>query len=312
MAVFRLSRRIGIISLLGAVLVGATIWLLVINHQRIQPVRMRTSEPGFSKQPNPKATAPPASPPPAPAPSATQSVTPSRAIWTPAPTTSWQWQLSTPVDLIVNAQMYDIDLFTNDASVVAQLHAMNRKAVCYISVGSYEDWRPDANMFPASIIGNDYVGWPGEKWLDIRRIDMLGPIMQARFDQCRNKGFDAIEPDNIHGYSEATGFPISYQDQLTYNTWLANEAHKRGLSIGLKSDRDQAADLVAAYDWALDEECHEFQECDKLAPFINAGKAVFNAEYTLPPDQFCADANARNFNAIYKHRELDTYRVSCR
>jgi hypothetical protein len=236
------------------------------------------------------------------------------AIWRPALNTSWQWQLSMPVDQSVAAAMYDIDLFENDASVVAALHAQGRKVVCYISVGSWENWRPDKDQFPLEVIGNDYAGWPGEKWLDIRRIDVLGPIMRARFDLCQVKGFDAIEPDNIDGYTNATGFPLTAQDQLTYNTWLANEAHARGLSIGLKNDADQVGELLPYFDWALTEDCFDQGWCNQLSPFVSAGKAVFAAEYTdtgLTIDQFCPQADALNFNAILKHRSLDTWRQAC-
>ena len=31
------------------------------------------------------------------------------------------------------------------------------------------------------------------------------------------------------------GFPLTYQDQLQYALWLADEAHKRGLAIGVKN-----------------------------------------------------------------------------
>ena len=169
---------------------------------------------------------------------------PSVEIWRPALNTSWQWQLEAlPVDLSVDVEMYDIDLFENDSSVVQALHNRGRSVVCYISAGSWEDWRPDADEFPASIIGKEYEGWTGEKWLDIRQIDLVGPIMRARLDECKAKGFDGVEPDNIDGYTNDTGFPLTYEDQLKYNVWLANEAHARGLSIGLKNDPDQADDL---------------------------------------------------------------------
>ena len=87
--------------------------------------------------------------------------------------------------------MYDIDMFSNDVSVVQSLHSKGRYVVCYISAGSVEDWRSDAGQFPREVIGNDYAGWPGEKWLDIRRIDVLGPIMEKRLDECKSKGFGA-------------------------------------------------------------------------------------------------------------------------
>jgi len=237
------------------------------------------------------------------------------SIWQPALDTSWQWQLTTPIDQAVDASVYDIDLFDASAAVVNSLHAHGRKVVCYVSVGSWEDWRPDADQFPPKVIGNDYAGWPGEKWLDIRQIDLLAPIMQARFDQCRAKGFDALEPDNIDGYTSSTGFPLTAQDQLTYNIWLANEAHLRGLSIGLKNDADQVAELLPYFDWTLTEDCFDQGWCDQVTPFVAKGKAVFAAEYTdtgLTLEQFCPQANALNFNAILKHRDLDAWRETCR
>jgi hypothetical protein len=233
-------------------------------------------------------------------------------IWHPPLNTSWQWQLSTPVDEKVKAQMYDIDMFDNDASVVASMHNKGRKVVCYIDLGTWENWRPDANKFPKSVLGEAVSGWPGEKWLDIRRIDILGPIMQARMDLCQAKGFDGMEPDNVDGYTNDSGFPLTYDDQIAYNTFIAKEAHARGLSVGLKNDLDQIADLLSSFDWALDEQCFQYTECSKLLPFIKADKAVFEVEYFLRPSKFCPEANSLNFNSMKKHLSLGAYRVPCR
>ena len=236
--------------------------------------------------------------------------------WVPAVQTSWQWQLDDEtVDTSVNAQMYDIDVFDHDAGTVAALQAQGLRVVCYVSVGTVEDWRPDANQFPSEVIGDPYAGWPGERWLDIRRIDLLAPVLRARLDMCRNKGFDGVEPDNIDGHTYPSGFPLTPADQLAFNQWVAEEAHQRGLSIGLKNDPEQAAELVNHFDWAMTEDCFFEGWCDQLDVFVAANKAVFAAEYT---DQwgnstpFCSDANAMNFNAILKNRELDAHRVACR
>jgi len=237
------------------------------------------------------------------------------AVWQPAPGTTWQWQLTElPVDQSFDVAVYDIELFDNDESVVAALHVQGRKVICYMSAGSWEDWRPDADQFPPEVIGHDYSGWEGEKWLDIRRIDLLGPIMQTRLDQCQAKGFDGVEPDNVDGYTNETGFSLTYDDQLNYNIWLANEAHARGLSIGLKNDPDQTADLAAYFDWALTEDCFADGWCEQMLPFVEAGKAVFAAEYTdtgSSLDQFCPQAKAMQFSAVLKNRELDAYREAC-
>jgi hypothetical protein len=225
--------------------------------------------------------------------------------------TSWQWQLTTPVDQSVNAQMFDIDLFDNSASVVASLHAKNKKVTCYISAGTWENWRPDASKFPASVKGAGN-GWPGEKWLDIRRIDILGPIMQARLDLCASKGFEAVEPDNVDGYSNDTGFNLRASDQIKYNQFLANEAHKRGLFVFLKNDIEQVDQLLPYFDGALNEECFRYHECDALRHFIAAGKPVMQVEYKKLTSSFCPQANSYNFNSMRKHLSLDAYREPCR
>ena len=53
--------------------------------------------------------------------------------------------------------------------------------------------------------------------MDVRRIDVLGPIMESRLDMCEEKGFDGVEPDNVDGYLNDTGFPLTKEDQLSYN-----------------------------------------------------------------------------------------------
>ena len=207
--------------------------------------------------------------------------------------------------------MYDIDLFDNSAEVVAALHQQGRMVVCYIDMGGWEDWRPDAGEFPVELLGKPLDDWEGERWLDIRGLDALAPVLEARLDMCADKGFDAVEPDNIDGYLNDTGFPLSYQDQLTFNIWVADQAHRRGLSIGLKNDMDQVPDLLEHCDWALNEQCFFFDECETLLPFIEAGKAVFNVEYELEADEFCDRAVAMGFMSLKKDLELGPRRNAC-
>jgi hypothetical protein len=236
------------------------------------------------------------------------------STWAPALKTSWQWQLSTlpAVGSLLNVQMYDVDGFNADAGLVSAMHSANIHAVCYVSFGTYEDWRSDASSFPASVKGVGVVGWPGEQWLDVRQISALSPVMRARLQMCKDKGFDAVEPDNVDGYTNVTGFSLTAADQLAYNRWLASTAHSMGMSVALKNDLDQVTDLVSNFDFALDEQCFEFSECDKLAPFISANKAVFEVEYSLATSAFCSQANAMNFNSLKKDLDLTATVTACR
>ena len=199
----------------------------------------------------------------------------------------------------VAADLFDIDLFDNPASVVADLHARGREVACYFSAGSFENWRPDASQFPDVVKGRGN-GWPGERWLDVRRLDVLGPIIDARLDLCRAKGFDSVDPDNVDAWTNNSGFPITGADQLTFNGYVANAAHARGLSVALKNDLDQIPALLPYFDWAVNEQCAEYAECDLLVPFVQAGKPVMEIEYSLNKKKFCPAANARDFNAYKK------------
>jgi hypothetical protein len=232
-------------------------------------------------------------------------------VWHPAQVTSWQIQLTGTVDTTPDVQMFDVDLFDVGASVVATLHQKGAKVMCNLSAGSFEDWRSDAASFPGSILGNTH-GSPGERWLDIRATDVLGPIMKARLDLCHSKGFDGVGVDNVDGYTNATGFPLTAADQLVYNRFLATEAHARGLSVGLANDLGQVADLLGDFDWMLDEQCFEYNECDRVQPFVDAGKAVFHVELNLETSAFCPQANALNFNSLKKNVSLDAARWPCR
>jgi len=235
------------------------------------------------------------------------------SVWRPAPGTSWQWQLSGTIDTSIDVRMYDIDLFDAPQATIDKLHHDGRVVICYFSAGSYEEWRPDAADFPAQVLGKDLDGWPGERWLDVRA-QAVRDIMQRRLDLAVAKGCDGVELDNVDGYQNDSGFPLTAADQLAYNRFLATEAHARGLSVGLKNDLDQVNQLFADFDWALNEECFKYDECDALLPFIRAGKAVFQVEYgnASLAERICPQANALNFDTLIKKLELDAWRVPCR
>jgi len=232
--------------------------------------------------------------------------------WRPAPGTSWQIQYTGELDLSFDVKMYDLDLFETAETVIDELHAAGRRVVCYFSAGSWEDWRPDAGQFPESVLGNELDGWPGERWLDIRALDLLAPIMAARLDLARQKGCDGVDPDNVEGYANDSGFPLTAQDQAGYNLWLAAQAHARGLAVGLKNDLGQIPDLINFFDWQLNEQCFQYNECDLLLPFIQAGKPVFGIEYQGDPASFCSQANSLNFDTLVKNLDLDAWRLACR
>lgn len=235
------------------------------------------------------------------------------AMWRPHIGVTWQWQLDTgDIDLDVGADVFNVDGFEVTAGTVDALHRRGRHVICYIDAGGWESYRADAADFPTEVLGRPIDGWPQERWLDIRRLDVLRPIMAARFDMCRNKGADAVEADQVEAYAEpGTGFDISESDQLAYNRMLADLAHQRGMSIALKNAAELVPQLVEDFDFAVVEECFIHGECDRYRPFIEHGKAVLHVEYDVPLSDFCSRTRDLGFSSIRKHLELDAWREAC-
>ncbi|MFJ8076578.1 endo alpha-1,4 polygalactosaminidase [Streptomyces sp. NPDC096176] len=230
--------------------------------------------------------------------------------WSPRPGTAWQWQLDGPIDHGVDVPVYDIDGFENDAATVRRLHREGRRVICYINAGAWEDFRPDSAGFPRSVLGKPN-GWAGERWLDIRRLDVLRPLMAARVELCRERGFDAVEPDLLDGYVNDTGFALTAAHQLAYNRMIARLAHERGLSVGLKNDLGQVPELVDDFDFAVNEECAQYGDCASLTPFVQAGKAVLHVEYALALERFCGRAGQLGFSSMRKKLDLGAWRRPC-
>lgn len=221
-----------------------------------------------------------------------------------APTVPWQYQLQGPVDTGVDAGTFIIDGFDVDQSTVADLHRRGRTAICYVNAGAREEWRPDAARYPADVVGAALDGWPGERWLDIRRIDVLRPILADRFDMCRRKGFDGVEADNVDGHTQDSGFPLTADDQLRFNRMVAGLAHERSLTIGLKNDLTQVDDLAGDFDFAVNESCAQYGECEALIPFTASGKTVLHVEYDLDTAEFCPLTTRLGFLSIRKPLDL--------
>jgi hypothetical protein len=242
-----------------------------------------------------------------------------KSMWIPTQGLQWQYQLQGKLNTglcvvpstggaCVRPNVYDLDLYapngvTLNTTAVAAVHALGAHAVCYVDAGTWEDFRPDAGAYPASVKG-DPNGWPGERWLDIRATSVLLPIINARVAKCAAAGFDAVDFDNVDGYQNKTGFPLTAGEQLTFNEDLAGIAHAHGLSVGLKNDPDQLGPLESFFNFAINEQCAKFNECDAYDGWTAAGKAVVEVEYGIKPARFCPGADLHRRDAIGKSLAL--------
>jgi endo-alpha-1,4-polygalactosaminidase (GH114 family) len=273
-----------------------------------------------------------------------------RAVWRPAPDARWQYQLESSsrrlassggidVDICqsppsgggcVRPDVFDIDLYVdgrvagNDQTIntaaVRAIHERGARAVCYVSAGDAERFRPDYQRYVRfdrrhghSLIGKPFSRrFPNEYWLNLKngrgQRDFILRRVDARTRKCARAGFDGIEYDVVDAYAQGrrvTGWRITARHQLIFNRSLARIAHRHGLSVALKNDLGQVPELEPRFDYAINEQCFQFRECtNSPAPgygaFTEAGKAVFQVEYEIPRRRFCSRANGLGFNAIRK------------
>jgi len=219
------------------------------------------------------------------------------------PGTSWHLQLQGTLQEKSNSKVYDIDVWDTPESAIRRLTASGHYVVCYFSAGTSESWRSDFKMLPAAALGIPLPEWDGESWLDVRH-EAVRNLAKSRMDLAVQKGCNGVDPDNVDGYSNDPGFPLTEQDQINFNSFLADEAHKRGLGIGLKNAGDLVSVLQPKFDWALVEQCAEFSECDSYKPFTANGKAVFQVEYKKAKAATCKAAQALKFDVKFYTKAL--------
>lgn len=224
-------------------------------------------------------------------------------IWRPSPEDRWHIQFAGALEVPDGVDVVDLDMEETPASVIASLHDDGIRVVCYLSAGSWEPYRSDADAFPEELRGERYEGFEDERWLDIRAPE-LRPSLTARIERAADKGCDAIDPDNVNGFENDTGFPLTAADQLAFNRWLFAEVHDHGMAVGLKNDRTQAAALVDDVEFQVDEECIQYDDCDALEAFTEAGKPVWSIEYEGDPATVCARAAELGFATWIKDVDL--------
>ena len=196
------------------------------------------------------------------------------AGWLPAVGQRFDLQLSAPFDLVRPTDILALGLFATTPAQVRQLRAKGVAVVCQLTAGLWENWRPDAQGFPGTALGRSPTGRTAQRWLDLRA-PALRPLLAARLDLCRERGFDGVLLADLDGYTQGSGFALTPAQQLDFNRWLAAAAHARGLAVGLGNDLGQAAELAPAFDFLVADGCMPAGGCGGVRPFLAAGKPVF-------------------------------------
>ncbi|MFY8274685.1 endo alpha-1,4 polygalactosaminidase [Pseudoalteromonas sp. SSDWG2] len=236
----------------------------------------------------------------------------------PPPLSTWQWQLKGSVNDEYDVFVYDIDLFVNSPEIISDLQTQGRFVVCYFSAGTYEPYRPDSELFIDEDFGNALEVFDQERWLNTRS-EHVREIMKSRMQLAKEKGCDAVEPDNMDAHINDNGLGLSAEDTIDYSIFIAEYAKGLDLYVGMKNNVGLTDELAQYYDFAINESCYRFSECHLLAPFYENNKAVFHVEYLSVADvgdgkldEVCAQTKSLGISTLVLPVLLDdAYRFSC-
>lgn len=181
----------------------------------------------------------------------------------------------------------------------------------------WENWRDDRHDIPTAAIGKVMDGWENEKWIDTRNAGVRA-LMKRRIKAAKDQGCDGVDPDNVDGYNNDTGFELTEADGVDYIHFLADAAHDQGLGFGLKNAAEIVDRVIDVSDWCVNESCVEWEECASFQPFICADKPVFHVEYTEAepvPDRFlnnaCTADGTDGFSTLVKRELLTKFTKTC-
>ena len=187
-------------------------------------------------------------------------------------------------------------------------------SICYINAfqtqpGELQDW-PDELI----LTGDDGEpvfdpDWPDEALLDTSTddkreaiVEMVAPWIQ----QCAGAGFNAVEFDNLDTYGRSDG-ALTLESNLELAEELVETAHEAGLAAAQKNAAEDAQVLhdEAEFDFAIVEECVEFDECDAYEAVYD--DHVIAIEYSDAADSSFQDAcreGGMPESAVLRDREL--------
>ena len=143
--------------------------------------------------------------------------------------------------------------------------------VCYVNAFQTQP----GEKWPSRLLLHDKTGqvvgdpeWEGESVLDITtdaKRKAAAERVGAWIEECADKGFDAVEPDNLDTFTRWPGLLTA--DQATaYVSLLAKRAHGLGLAIAQKNTGPLAARRAkTGLDFAVVEECGRYDECGTFA-----------------------------------------------
>jgi hypothetical protein len=216
----------------------------------------------------------------------------SAAQWAPPPVNAaFDYQIGGDYPLPRGVEVVTRDWFEGSPAPGAY-------SICYVNAFQTQSdergvARPDErSSWPRRLIlsklGDD-PEWGGEYLVDLSTAGKRAQAaawVQPMIEACADKGFDAVEYDNLDSWTRFDGTPVEDRvpfgkaQAIAYAELLTDAAHALGLAVGQKNALDlsrRESRRRIGFDFAIAEECGRYGECqDYRARF---GDRVIDIEY---------------------------------
>jgi Glycoside-hydrolase family GH114 len=197
--------------------------------------------------------------------------------WAPPPANAqFDYQIGGDYPLASGVEVVSRDWYLGEADAAAY-------SICYVNAFQTQDDeggvdRPDERSnWPRSLVlrrlGDD-PKWGGEYLIDLRSAAKRARAarwVQQMIQTCADKGFDAVEYDNLDSWTRFDDTPVEDDvpfdkaQAVAYAELLTDRAHALGLAVaqknGLELSRRESLRRVG-FDFAIAEECGRYGECE--------------------------------------------------
>jgi Glycoside-hydrolase family GH114 len=193
----------------------------------------------------------------------------------PPPNARFDYQIGGDYPLPRGVEVVSRDWFMGSADAAAY-------SICYVNAFQTQDdedgvdRRDERSNWPVGLVLRDLGDdpkWGGEYLIDLSsaaKRSQAADWVQQMIEGCADKGFDAVEYDNLDSWTRFDGTPVEDEvpfgkrQAIRYAELLTDRAHALGLAVaqknGLDLSRRQSRERIG-FDFAIAEECGRYGEC---------------------------------------------------
>jgi hypothetical protein len=125
--------------------------------------------------------------------------------------------------------------------------------------------------------------WAGEMLFDVSTAAKRQNLMTLEtpwISDCKAKGYNAIEPDNLDSYDRSQGH-LTEQNDKDFMALFVAAAHAQGMAVAQKNvpEWGAAAKTTIGFDFEISEECQESAGACQQSQTVYGNNLVFELEY---------------------------------